>query len=216
MVKSNFLRNTFIDDNSKFSLDLIHDNLIGSLSQKYWYFDATIVNLFMSTSNNLMLSNKQLIDEWCNEMVHKSDFFYNPINIISLCTMSIEDYNSELLLKYWLSQSNNLSLNTLNSFHELYNTYLTNSLKLQTLFEEIYNNAHSWIFDLICGIPSDYESSSYFEINWCINGCSGYQAWYTWASDNIIRSTSNCTWNSESFVEWCIAYVLESSKCLDK
>jgi len=45
----------------------------------------------------------------------------------------------------------------------------------------------------------------------CTVDCSGHEAGYQWAEDNGIDDESDCTGNSQSFIEGCIAYVEENS-----
>ena len=40
--------------------------------------------------------------------------------------------------------------------------------------------------------------------------CSGHQAWYDWAERKWIDNVDDCGGNSQSFIEWCWAYVEEN------
>lgn len=53
---------------------------------------------------------------------------------------------------------------------------------------------------------SSYSSQSF---HWygCTTDCSGHQAWYDWAEKKWIDHTDDCAGNSQSFIEWCWAYV---------
>lgn len=41
----------------------------------------------------------------------------------------------------------------------------------------------------------------------CATDCSGHRAVYAWAARQGVSAASNCTGNSQSFVEGCMAYV---------
>lgn len=43
----------------------------------------------------------------------------------------------------------------------------------------------------------------------CKTDCSGHEAGYAWAEKNDITEEDDCTGNSESFIEGCIAWVAE-------
>jgi hypothetical protein len=43
----------------------------------------------------------------------------------------------------------------------------------------------------------------------CLDDCSGHQAGYDWAEEHSITDPSECSGNSESFIEGCKAYAGE-------
>lgn len=59
----------------------------------------------------------------------------------------------------------------------------------------------------------NYQMSRPYTFNGrnCLGDCSGHQAGYQWAEDNDIDDESDCTGNSQSFIEGCIAYVEENN-----
>lgn len=68
------------------------------------------------------------------------------------------------------------------------------------IIQPINNNYYS--------TPSYYSSNySIPTYNWCTSDCSGHDAWYNWAMNNWITNTDDCTWKSNSFIEWCVGYV---------
>ncbi len=44
----------------------------------------------------------------------------------------------------------------------------------------------------------------------CLDDCSGHLAGYRWAQRNGIDDEDDCTGNSDSFIEGCLAYVEEN------
>jgi hypothetical protein len=49
--------------------------------------------------------------------------------------------------------------------------------------------------------------------NWeCTDDCSGHDAGYEWAEEKGITDPSDCSGNSESFIEGCEAYANENSE----
>jgi len=46
----------------------------------------------------------------------------------------------------------------------------------------------------------------------CTVDCSGHEAGYDWAEANDIDDESDCTGNSQSFIEGCMAYVEENAE----
>jgi hypothetical protein len=43
----------------------------------------------------------------------------------------------------------------------------------------------------------------------CSGNCSGHEAGYEWAEENDIEDEDDCSGNSQSFIEGCLAYVEE-------
>ncbi len=41
----------------------------------------------------------------------------------------------------------------------------------------------------------------------CTDDCSGHEAGYAWAEENSITASEECTGNSDSFIEGCVAWV---------
>ncbi len=50
------------------------------------------------------------------------------------------------------------------------------------------------------------EGSKTFKGYGCRDDCSGHRAGYEWAQRNGLRSASQCSGNSESFIEGCVAF----------
>jgi len=44
----------------------------------------------------------------------------------------------------------------------------------------------------------------------CSDDCSGHEAGYNWAAENGISDPSQCGGNSQSFIEGCEAFAIES------
>jgi hypothetical protein len=49
----------------------------------------------------------------------------------------------------------------------------------------------------------------------CTQDCSGHEAGYEWAEQNVIDDIDNCGGNSQSFIEGCQAYVEDPSRGSD-
>ena len=60
-----------------------------------------------------------------------------------------------------------------------------------------YNNTYNHHF-------SSPQSFRWYE---CTIDCSWHQAWYNWAERKDIDNVDDCGGNSQSFIEWCWAYV---------
>ncbi|TPI27889.1 hypothetical protein FJ414_28305, partial [Mesorhizobium sp. B3-1-6] len=50
----------------------------------------------------------------------------------------------------------------------------------------------------------------------CTEDCSGHKAGYDWAQQNSVSDTSDCSGNSQSFVEGCDAYVEDPNRGSDE
>jgi hypothetical protein len=50
----------------------------------------------------------------------------------------------------------------------------------------------------------------------CTEDCSGHKAGYDWAQQNGVSDSSNCSGNSQSFVEGCEAYVEDPNRGSDE
>lgn len=63
-------------------------------------------------------------------------------------------------------------------------------------------------------IEGDEDSAESSQPAWngeCTSNCSGNGAGYKWAEENNIRDSDNCSTQSNSFNEGCVAYVEENS-----
>ncbi|WP_210337718.1 hypothetical protein [Mesorhizobium sp. INR15] len=50
----------------------------------------------------------------------------------------------------------------------------------------------------------------------CTEDCSGHKAGYDWAQQNGVSDTSDCSGNSQSFIEGCEAYVENPNRGSDE
>ncbi|RWM29770.1 hypothetical protein [Mesorhizobium sp.] len=50
----------------------------------------------------------------------------------------------------------------------------------------------------------------------CTEDCSGHKAGYDWAQQNGVSDSSDCSGNSQSFVEGCEAYVEDPNRGSDE
>lgn len=72
------------------------------------------------------------------------------------------------------------------------------------------------IMMLAGGRGSDYNYNSTTEqyeksnSSNCTQDCSGHNAGYNWAADKGHTSKSDCTGNSDSFIEGCLDYVINN------
>jgi hypothetical protein len=65
--------------------------------------------------------------------------------------------------------------------------------------DQAYDNAADSLAD------ADFEDVG--DTSQCTQDCSGHDAGFAWARDNGISDSSDCTGDSQSFVEGCQAYV---------
>jgi hypothetical protein len=65
--------------------------------------------------------------------------------------------------------------------------------------DEAYDNAADSL--------SDASFESVGDTSQCTQDCSGHDAGFAWARDNGISDSSDCSGDSQSFVEGCQAYV---------
>lgn len=56
------------------------------------------------------------------------------------------------------------------------------------------------------------QASSSFKGDQCTSDCSGHEAGYQWAEDNVITDPGDCGGNSQSFVEGCEAWAEEQAE----
>lgn len=50
----------------------------------------------------------------------------------------------------------------------------------------------------------------------CTDDCSGHKAGYEWAEQNAVTDASECSGNSQSFVEGCQAYTEDPNRGADE
>lgn len=58
--------------------------------------------------------------------------------------------------------------------------------------------------------PPSYRTPKHFHWYECTSDCSWHEAWYDWAERKWIDDIDDCSGNSQSFIEWCVAYVEEN------
>lgn len=56
-------------------------------------------------------------------------------------------------------------------------------------------------------VKENYSGYNSFNGYDCTEDCSGHEAGYNWAENNDIYDESDCSGNSNSFIEGCVSYV---------
>lgn len=67
-------------------------------------------------------------------------------------------------------------------------------------------------FAFLCTTSAAFAQDRTFGGNDCTDDCSGHKAGYEWAEQKSITDESECSGNSNSFVEGCRTYVEDPSR----
>ncbi len=73
------------------------------------------------------------------------------------------------------------------------------------------DDGYSYEEDEIESDPADVDAADVAEIEFdnCTSDCSGHEAGFQWAQDNDVTDTSECSGDSNSFIEGCESFAQE-------
>lgn len=68
---------------------------------------------------------------------------------------------------------------------------------------------------LLALLAGQVSAQGYFHGYRCTEDCSGHEAGYAWAERNGITDPDDCTGDSQSFIQGCMAYAEEHGSAWD-